>query len=334
MRVDPDALVGELGVGARQRVEILKVLYRGARIIILDEPTAVLVPQEVEELFDSLRELVAAGATVIFISHKLNEVLSVADAITVIRAGRTVAEVLPSEVTARQLAELMVGTELPSPETRTIAPSDVVALEVRGVTVLDGGRTVLHDIDLTLHQGEIVGVAGVEGNGQDELIDVILGIESPQTGSVLLDGTDITKLGTRGRREAGLGYIPQDRQRDGLLLGAPLWENVVLGHQTRVPFARGPFIDARAVARTHEADHRGVRRPHARPGRGRPRAVRRQPAEAHRRPRDDGRPQGADRRPARHAASTSAPKPPSGTTSARPALPTWPCCSSRPTSTS
>ncbi len=176
LEVDPDELTADLGVGERQRVEILKVLYRGARIIILDEPTAVLVPQEVDELFASLRELVAGGVTIIFISHKLNEVLAVADAITVIRAGRTVADVLPSEVTARQLAELMVGSELPSPATRTGEPGEEVALELRGVTVTEDGRPLLSDVDLQVHRGEIVGIAGVEGNGQDDLIDVILGI--------------------------------------------------------------------------------------------------------------------------------------------------------------
>jgi simple sugar transport system ATP-binding protein len=243
LRVDPDELTEELGVGERQRVEILKVLYRGARIIILDEPTAVLVPQEVDELFASLRDLVAGGVTVIFISHKLNEVLSVADAITVIRAGRTVAHVLPADVTARDLAELMVGSELPSPETKVVKPGDEVALEVRGVSVVDDGRPVLLDVDLPVHRGEIVGIAGVEGNGQDELIEVILGTEAPTVGSVLLNGTDVTRVGTRARRERGLGYIPQDRHRDGLLLDAPLWENVVLGHQTSKPFVKGLFID-------------------------------------------------------------------------------------------
>jgi simple sugar transport system ATP-binding protein len=186
---------------------------------------------------------VAGGVTIIFISHKLNEVLSVADAITVIRAGRTVAEVLPSEVTARQLAELMVGSELPSPETKVVPPGDVVALEARNVSLTEDGRSVLNDIAIQVHSGEIVGVAGVEGNGQDELIDVLLGLAAPDTGSVFLAGQDVTKLSTRARRERGLGYIPQDRQRNGLLLGAPLWENVALGHQTRKPFARGPFIE-------------------------------------------------------------------------------------------
>jgi simple sugar transport system ATP-binding protein len=251
--VDPDELTDELGVGERQRVEILKVLFRGARIIILDEPTAVLVPQEVDELFASLRELVAGGVTVIFISHKLNEVLSVADAITVIRAGRTVAEVLPQDVTARELAELMVGSELPSPETKTQQPGEQVALALRDVNVTFAGRPVLTGINLEVHRGEIVGIAGVEGNGQDDLINVIMGIDAPDSGTVELQGRDITKQSTRDRREQGVGYIPQDRQRDGLVLDAPLWENVVLGHQTRPPFVRGMLINrADARKRTEE----------------------------------------------------------------------------------
>jgi ABC-type uncharacterized transport system ATPase subunit len=243
LEVDPDELTGELGVGERQRVEILKVLYRGARIIILDEPTAVLVPQEVDELFNSLRELVAGGVTIIFISHKLNEVLSVADAITVIRAGRTIAEVRPQEVNAHQLAELMVGSELPSPDTKVVEPGEEVALALKGVSVHEEGRPVLTGIDLEVHRGEIVGIAGVEGNGQDELIDAILGTRAADAGTIELGGRDVTKVSTRHRREAGLGYIPQDRHRDGLVLEAPLWENVALGHQTTRPFGTGLLID-------------------------------------------------------------------------------------------
>ena len=177
--VDPETLVAGLGVGDRQRVEILKVLYRGARILILDEPTAVLVPQEVDELFNSLRELTAEGVTVIFISHKLDEVLAVADAITVIRAGRTVASVLPSEVTARELAELMVGSELPRPETRESTVTDVVELEVAGLTVIEDVRALLDQVSLTVHRGEVVGIAGVEGNGQRELVEALIGLRKP-----------------------------------------------------------------------------------------------------------------------------------------------------------
>ncbi len=167
LAVDPDRLVEDLGVGDRQRVEILKVLYRGARILILDEPTAVLVPQEVDELFGNLRDLKAEGLTAIFISHKLDEVLAVADALTVMRRGTTVATVTPREVSARQLAELMVGSELPVPELRESTVTDEPVLEVVGLTVRGAdGRALLEDVSFTVHRGEVLGIAGVEGNGQ------------------------------------------------------------------------------------------------------------------------------------------------------------------------
>ena len=253
LAVDPDATIDELGVGERQRVEILKVLYRGVKILILDEPTAVLVPHEVDELFASLRELTAEGVTALFISHKLDEVLAIADAITVIRAGRTVAHVLPADVDARQLAELMIGSELPTPETRddTVRPEEVLALH--GLCLHDGARVVLDEVEVVVHAGEIVGIAGVEGNGQRELLDIVIGIEHADSGSILLEGEDVTTLSTRHRREIGLGYIPEDRHHDGLVLEAPLWENVMLGHQTRKPFVNGPWIDKRAaIERTEQ----------------------------------------------------------------------------------
>ena len=247
--VEPDPLVADLGVGDRQRVEILKVLYRGARILILDEPTAVLVPQEVAELFANLRALKDQGLTVIFISHKLDEVLAVADEITVMRRGSTVATVLPAEVTAGRLAELMVGSELPSPQTRESTVTDVVVLRVEGVTLRGAdGRTLLADVDFAIRRGEVLGIAGVEGNGQAELVETVMGMRTPATGRVLLGEQDVTRWSTRRRREAGIGYIPEDRHRHGLLLEAPLWENRVLGYQTRPPNARGPWID-RAGAR-------------------------------------------------------------------------------------
>ena len=254
LHVDPDATTAELGVGERQRVEILKVLYRGAKIIILDEPTAVLVPQEVEELFASLRELVAGGSTVVFISHKLDEVLSVADAITIVRAGKTVAEVTdPSKVTAQDLAEMMVGSELPTPATDTSTVRDRTVLEVAGLTLREGGRAVLSDVSVRVRSGEIVGIAGVEGNGQTVLLETILGLHRPDSGSIVLEGLDMSGVGTRTRREQGLGYIPEDRQHDGLMLSAPLWENVALGHQTRPPATHGIWLDREAL-RAHTAE--------------------------------------------------------------------------------
>jgi general nucleoside transport system ATP-binding protein len=248
LTVDPDALVEDIGVGDRQRVEIIKALYRGCRTLILDEPTAVLVPQEVEQLFSALAELKSQGLTVIFISHKLDEVLSVADEITVIRGGTTVTTVLPSEVTARQLAELMVGSELPSPETRESTVTDRVLLDVSGVSLAnDAGRVVLEDISFTIHAGEVVGIAGVEGNGQAELVETVMGLQKPFAGTVRLGDEDITTWSTRARREAGVGYIPEDRTRHGLLLEASLWENRILGHQTEAPNAKGVLIDRKGA---------------------------------------------------------------------------------------
>jgi ABC-type uncharacterized transport system ATPase subunit len=241
---DPEALVERLGVADRQRVEILKVLYRGARIIILDEPTAVLVPQEVDELFTTLRTMRADGYTFLFISHKLDEVRAIADSITVIRHGTTVGTVDPKTVTSRQLAEMMVGSELPSPETRTSTVTDVAVLRVEGLVLeASDGRRLLNELDLVVHSGEVLGIAGVEGNGQTELVETIMGIRKAAAGRVLLGDRNLTRASTLARREAGIGYIPEDRTRHGLLLTEPLWKNRILGYQTRRPTARGAFLD-------------------------------------------------------------------------------------------
>ncbi|MFJ5828585.1 ABC transporter ATP-binding protein [Streptomyces sp. NPDC093089] len=277
--VRPDALVEDLGVADRQRVEILKVLYRGAKILILDEPTAVLVPQEVDALFDNLRELKSEGLTVIFISHKLGEVLKVADDITVIRRGTTVGTADPKTATTKQLAELMVGTELPSPETRESTVTDVPMLKVEGLMLTEAGaasaapltsaappdpsgavglqevgegRKLLDDISLTIHKGEILGIAGVEGNGQTELIEALMGMNSPDAGVITLDGQDISGISVRKRREGGIGYIPEDRHRHGLLLEAPLWENRILGHVTEAPNSKRGVLDPKAARKDTE----------------------------------------------------------------------------------
>ncbi len=242
--VDPDDLIETLEVGERQRVEIIKVLFRGARILILDEPTAVLVPQEVEELFRNLRELKAGGATIIFIDHKLQEVLEISDTVTVIRRGKTVGTVPADSVTAGDLAEMMVGSELPTPETTDSTVTETVALEVENLTINGpDGRPVIEDLSLRIRKGEVVGVAGIEGNGQTELVDAIIGTRHVDVGSVKLLGEDITTRSVRSRREAGIGYVPQDRHREGLLLDAPLWENAALGHQTEKPYSNGFWIN-------------------------------------------------------------------------------------------
>ncbi|MEU6679375.1 ABC transporter ATP-binding protein [Streptomyces sp. NPDC046853] len=255
--VRPDAMVEDLGVADRQRVEILKVLYRGATTLILDEPTAVLVPQEVDALFDNLRELKSEGLSVIFISHKLGEVLSVADDITVIRRGTTVGTAIPSETTPRQLAELMVGSELPTPETAESTVTDRAMIEVEELKLLaegDSGRALLDHISFTIHEGEVLGLAGVEGNGQTELIDALIGLKHADSGVIRMAGKDITDLATRQRREQGVGYIPEDRHRHGLLLESPLWENRILGHVTEKPNAKGFWLDPKGA----QADTRRI----------------------------------------------------------------------------
>ena len=259
--VRPDATVANLTVGTRQRIEILKVLYRGARILILDEPTAVLVPQEVDELLASLRTLSAGGVTIIFINHKLDEVLAVSDAITVLRGGRSVATVPAESVDAHTLAELMVGDALPSP-TKDPASHGLPTLVVRDLRTPERDGITLDDVSFTVHAGEIVGVAGVEGNGQHELIEALLGV-TPATGHIDLGDDDLSEQPTRQRRTAGIGVIPQDRHREGLLLDAPLWENAMLGHQTAAPYAKGWRIDRNAArARTDDIDRKfGVKTP-------------------------------------------------------------------------
>lgn len=255
--VRPDAMVEDLGVADRQRVEILKVLYRGATTLILDEPTAVLVPQEVDALFDNLRELKSEGLSVIFISHKLGEVLSVADDITVIRRGTTVGTAVPSETTPRQLAELMVGSELPTPETAESTVTDRPMIQVESLKLLadgESGRALLDDISFTIHEGEVLGLAGVEGNGQTELIDALIGLKHADSGVIRMAGQDITAEPTRKRREDGIGYIPEDRHRHGLLLESPLWENRILGHVTEKPNAKGFWLDPKGA----QADTRRI----------------------------------------------------------------------------
>ena len=248
LTVDPDALVEDLGVGQRQRVEILKVLYRGAKILIFDEPTAVLVPQEVDELFAALQGLRKDGLTVIFITHKLDEVLRVADDVTVIRAGSTVAEVKASEVSAKKLAELMVGSELPSPEIHGSAKRSDIALELSQLTVPaeSGARNLVSDVSFTLHAGEVLGIAGVEGNGQSELIEAILGLRN-YTGTVIFKGEPLDDESVSERRDMGIGFIPEDRQRQALLMSSPLWENRILGHQRGKPVPK--YLD---LERAHQ----------------------------------------------------------------------------------
>ena len=252
---DPGTNVSELGVGQRQRVEILKVLYRGAKILILDEPTAVLVPQEVEELFETLKRLVLDGSTVIFISHKLDEVLTYCDEITVMRQGTTVAHTTPAQVDRRTLAQLMVGSDLPDPSGRETEVGEDIRLQVSGLNVaseIPGAKLALQNININVHSGEIVGIAGVEGNGQFELCEAILGLRPKLSGTIFVGGSELSSSDTRTRREMGLSYIAFDRHREGLLLDSPLWENTFLGREENATLTVGPFIKSRSI----EADSR------------------------------------------------------------------------------
>jgi simple sugar transport system ATP-binding protein len=246
--IDLNALGANLGVGQRQRVAILKVLYRGADILILDEPTAVLVPQEVDELFENLKRLVTDGATVIFISHKLDEVMAVSDKITVIRAGTTVTTVLPSETNQRELAEYMVGSELPAAEPRTTEIGTEVLLDVDQLSVTEHGtdKTAVDNVSMQIRSGEILGVAGVEGNGQFELCQAILGL-TDSTGVVRIGDHDVSGRTTRERMTHGLAYIPFDRHDEGLMLEAPLWENLLLTRDDAPELVSHGLVDQDAV---------------------------------------------------------------------------------------
>jgi general nucleoside transport system ATP-binding protein len=228
------------------------VLYRGAKVLILDEPTAVLVPQEVDELFATLRQLVADGSTIIFISHKLDEVLVISDEITVIRNGTTVATVAPSDVDRRRLAELMVGSELPDPSGRTSAVGTKVLLSVSDLDVPlghDDAKLAVDSATFEVHSAEVVGIAGIEGNGQFELCEAILGLRPISGGRIELDGIAMTHMSVHERRELGISYIPFDRHREALLLDAPLWENTMLGREETPGLSTGPFVSVAGARR-------------------------------------------------------------------------------------
>ncbi|HEX2051844.1 MAG TPA: ABC transporter ATP-binding protein [Actinomycetota bacterium] len=228
--IDPRKRVADLSVGEEQRVEIIKALFRGVDVLILDEPTAVLTPSETVELFHNLDRLRADGKTIVFISHKLDEVLQIADRITVLRRGRVVGETAPKETTKAKLAEMMVGRSvlfrLQKPDVEIGEP----VLEIEGLT-LDGR---LHDVDLTVRAGEVLGVAGVEGNGQRELAEVVIGLRAPDSGRVRVDGVDVAGRPVSAVRRRGVAYVPEDRHERGLVLDMSLWENAVLGrHRER-----------------------------------------------------------------------------------------------------
>ncbi|MDF9745886.1 ABC transporter ATP-binding protein [Natrinema salsiterrestre] len=242
--VDPDATIEDVSVGVQQRVEILKALFRGAEVLILDEPTAVLTPQEVEGLYEVLEELTDQGKTIIFITHKLEEATHAADAITVLRDGKSVGTVDPGGTSRKELAERMVGREvLLEAESEPAEAGDVV-LSADDVTVRDARDIeVVSEIDLDVRAGEILGIAGVDGNGQAELVEAITGLETPDEGTITYDGTDITEWSRRQRIEQGMAYIPEDRHERGLVMPFDLVENGVLGSQRSPRFATSGRID-------------------------------------------------------------------------------------------
>lgn len=250
--VDPDALVEDLPVGAQQRVEIIKALSRDAKVLILDEPTAVLTPQETDELIAIMRQLKAAGTSIVFITHKLREVRAVADRITVIRRGKVVGSARP-DAAETELASLMVGRSVSLGVDRAPAQAGDVALRVRNLSVLDeAGVRQVDDVSFDVARGEIVAVAGVQGNGQTELTEVILGLQQPVAGSIELDGTELIGKSVKDVLLAGVGFVPEDRTEDGVVADFSVAENLVLDLYDQEPFARGISMDPRKVAANAE----------------------------------------------------------------------------------
>ncbi len=250
LAVNPNAVVEHLSVGQQQRVELLKALYRHARLLILDEPTAVLTPQEVDEFFVILRRMRDQGKTVVIITHKLAEVLAISDEVTVMRDGHVVGRVQTAETNAAELARLMVGREVLLRVDKTDATPSDAALSIRGLSITSREGKAIDDVSFEVRKGEIVGIAGVEGNGQTELIEALAGLveQARLSGEINFQGRNITKEGARIRRELGIAHIPEDRHRRGLLLEFDLAENSILGVHYRPPIAAvAGFLDQSAI---------------------------------------------------------------------------------------
>lgn len=248
LAVDPEAKVADISVGIQQRVEILKVLYRNANILILDEPTALLTPQETEDLFRIINRLRNDGKTILFISHKLKEIMRISDRVTVMRDGKLVDTVEKENTSEVQLANMMVGREVflkPAPPAKNIGDP---ILEIVHLSAMNAhNREVLNDIDLKVHSGEILGIAGIDGNGQTELVRALIGLHKISEGKIVLDGKEITHLPVKKMRDAGIGVIPEDRLEEGLITDFDVKENLILGLQRNKPFSGGFFINWNAV---------------------------------------------------------------------------------------
>jgi simple sugar transport system ATP-binding protein len=252
--LDPDAVIEDLPVGVQQRVEIVKVLLRDAKVVVFDEPTAVLTPSEIIEFFEIVKTLVSAGRGVVFITHKLKEALNIADRIAVLRRGKVVGEADPNTATESQIAEMMVGRPVQLTVDKKSASAGDVVLKVSDLTVLDAdGRTHVENVSFEVHSGEIVGIAGVQGNGQTELVEALTGLRKATSGVIALDGKDLTHSDPRERHQMGMAHIPEDRQRQGLVGGLSVAENLVLTRYHDDQFSHGVIVDweaADAIAET------------------------------------------------------------------------------------
>ncbi|MEJ2287191.1 MAG: ABC transporter ATP-binding protein [Deinococcales bacterium] len=253
LEVDPDAVVGELSVGQQQRVEIVKALAREAQVLILDEPTAVLTPQEIQDLFRVMRSLRESGKTILFITHKLKEVLEVADRITVIRMGKVVGTALPSESDESRLASMMVGRGVELQVTKSPPAPGEPVLEVEDLVALDdAGQVAVDGVSLTVHAGEIVSVAGVQGNGQTELAEALTGLATVVAGTVRIAGRDVTGAPPKEVLRSGVGHVPEDRQRDGLVGSFSIAENLILDVFDEPPYSRRGALDWNRIHATAE----------------------------------------------------------------------------------
>ncbi|WP_462409293.1 ABC transporter ATP-binding protein [Neobacillus sp. Marseille-QA0830] len=248
LAVDPQAKISDISVGMQQRVEILKTLYRGAEILIFDEPTAVLTPQEIKELIQIMKTLINEGKSIILITHKLKEIMEVADRCTVIRKGKGIGTVNVSETNPDELARMMVGHDVVFKVDKKSANPQQNVLDVKNLIVKDSrGVTVVNGLDLNVRAGEIVGIAGVDGNGQSEFIEAITGLRKADSGSVVLNDKDITNQAPRKVKESGVGHIPQDRHKHGLVLNFPIGENMVLQNYYKKPYSKSGVLNFKAI---------------------------------------------------------------------------------------